>query len=692
MPEVNVGLALDFLSQVYGPTPAGFVNLFSVEHRTGQRHTAWAPVGDLESLRVSILDLGSRGDLWYGVAARSQILGHGQRGRASDCLSISTFWLDVDVAGDGHRLADLPADYDQAAALVKRFPLAPSLVVHSGYGMQCYWQLVEVVEAQAATQALKQWQATWKAIAKQRQVHLDNVFNLDRVMRLPGTWNWKGSEPVAVTMKAQPRLMPYNLSDVLDHCDPEPEPARAPGIRAYSGHLPGTHFNEVVPCWRILASLGWTHVKTDPYTGDQHWKHPHATHDRSATIYGDDGHCAVWSETVAATTGLQSKWPYDPFGLWTWLVHHGDFQASHHQLDTTGIPASLLDPSEGPDRYLMIASLAKTPEKLVDWLWPAWLPAGKLVCCDGDPDQGKSTMLMDLSARITTGAGMPDGSGGQRPANVLLLAAEDDAEDTIRPRLRAAAADLERIHLVEATMKAGQEAPVSLPTDLDLLSELIQRTHARLAIIDVLTEYLDGTVDSHSDHAIRRALHQVRRVARATSCAVVMVRHLRKEAGKAIYRGGGSIAIVGAARVGWLVGIHPEDDSIRVLCSVKCNLAPRPEPLGFQLRSHPQIDCAQVTWTGPVHVSAQDLANGPLPKVGREGDDRQSQIELCMTVLRQILAEGERWSEEVAAELEPWGFNKKTVDSARARIPVLARQVRKAEGEVKSGWKMRLPD
>lgn len=694
-PSPDTALAQDFLARLYANTETGVVNLFGVCHSTGRRQTAWAPVDDLAALTPAIQSMGGTGDLWVGVAARREVLDHGQRGKASDCQSISALWLDVDIAGTGHKASNLPLDLAEAAELVRRFQLPPDIVVHSGYGIQCYWQLSEDLEATEAQPLLTKWAATWLSIAKEKRCHLDSVWNIDRIMRLPGTYNWKGPEPVPVTMRVEPGS--YHLSDIEDLLIEPPEP-EVRGTKAYSGHLPGTHFNEVVKCWRILAAQGWTHVKTDQFTNDQHWKRPGTTQDRSATIYADDGHCAVWSDTVAATTGLKTRWPYDPFGLWTWLVHAGNFQASHHQLDTEGIPADLLDPTDRPDRHLLVSTLAKTPEKLVDWLWPSWLPAGKLVSCDGDPDLGKSTMLLDLTARITTGRGMPDGSGGLRPANVLLLAGEDDAEDTIRPRLRAAAADLDRVHLVEAVTKAGQESPVSIPTDLDLLAELIERTHARLAIIDVLTEYLDGTVDSHSDHAIRRALHRVRRVASQGSCAVIMVRHLRKEsASKAIYRGGGSIAIVGAARAGWLVGIHPTEEATRVLLPLKMNLAPKPDPLGFQLQQHPTIPVAQVVWTGPVHITAEDLANGPLPRSATKEqeerqEERQSKVALCMTVLRQILAEGERWSEEVAAELEPWHFNRNTIDAARARIPVKARQARKIDGEVRSGWKMRLPD
>src|SRR5207302_6443679 len=83
--------------------------------------------------------------------------------------------------------------------------------------------------------------------------------------------------------------------------------------------------------------------------------------------------------------------------------------------------------------------------KPVDWLWPGWVPLGKLTLLDGDPGLGKSTLLLDLAARVSCQGLMPDGASGVR-GQVVILSAEDGAEDTIRPRLDAAGALLNRVH------------------------------------------------------------------------------------------------------------------------------------------------------------------------------------------------------------------------------------------------------
>lgn len=74
--------------------------------------------------------------------------------------------------------------------------------------------------------------------------------------------------------------------------------------------------------------------------------------------------------------------------------------------------------------------------KEVDWLWYPYIPYGKITILQGDPGEGKSTMMMQLAALITTGKAMPDGSGDKIPGNVIYQAAEDGIEDTIKYRFR----------------------------------------------------------------------------------------------------------------------------------------------------------------------------------------------------------------------------------------------------------------
>ena len=226
------------------------------------------------------------------------------------------------------------------------------------------------------------------------------------------------------------------------------------------------------------------------------------------------------------------------------------------------------------------------PER-VRWLWRGRIPLGKVTVLDGDPGLGKSTLMADIAARVTTARLLPDDSRSalDNPASVLVLSAEDGAGDTIRPRLEAAGADLERVQIWHCNLDddASEMLP-SLPEDIGLLANLIQEHEVALVTIDPLMAYLSANTHSFRDQDVRRALAPLAKVGEATGAAIVLVRHLNKApGGAAIYRGGGSIGIIGAARSGLLVAKHPDDETRRVLASTKSNLGPPPPSLAYRL-------------------------------------------------------------------------------------------------------------
>src|SRR5262245_4466592 len=104
----------------------------------------------------------------------------------------------------------------------------------------------------------------------------------------------------------------------------------------------------------------------------------------------------------------------------------------------------------------------------IEWLWPGILPRGKLALLDGDLGMGKSLITIDLIARLSRGGPLPDGTLLSRPHTSVLLSAEDDAADTIRPRAEAAGADLSRLLLPKIKGRVPR-----LPDDFPALEALI---------------------------------------------------------------------------------------------------------------------------------------------------------------------------------------------------------------------------
>src|SRR5262245_21696139 len=131
----------------------------------------------------------------------------------------------------------------------------------------------------------------------------------------------------------------------------------------------------------------------------------------------------------------------------------------------------------------LVCRLSDLEPEPLHWLWPGYLAAGKFTLIDGDPNQGKSLFTLDLAARLTTGRPLPGGHVPPGPQSVVLLCGEDSIRGTVLPRLRAAGADMGRVHLVGAPSADGTcTRPPSIPEDCDLLRETLLASQARLLI------------------------------------------------------------------------------------------------------------------------------------------------------------------------------------------------------------------
>lgn len=260
-----------------------------------------------------------------------------------------------------------------------------------------------------------------------------------------------------------------------------------------------------------------------------------------------------------------------------------------------------------------LTRLSEVQPEPVSWLWPGRIPVGKLVTLDGDPGVGKSTLALSFAATITTGGDWPDGTRCTRPGAVVVMSAEDGLGDTIRPRLDAAGADTNQVHALQGRwVHHGDERSLAMVM-LSAISDLraaITATGAHLLIVDVLMAFLADSTNSYRDQDMRKVLTPLANLAAETGCTIMLLRHPPKgQQTKAIHAGGGSIGIIGAARVGMLAVSDTDDDTTRVLTVTKNNLAPIPPSLAYQLDTVTinGVDTALVRWIGEHHASATEL-------------------------------------------------------------------------------------
>jgi len=321
-----------------------------------------------------------------------------------------------------------------------------------------------------------------------------------------------------------------------------------------------------------------------------------------------------------------------------------------------GIPAiKALVPLAEPLETVDLSGVRTRP---IDWLWRGYIPLRKVTILDGDPGLGKSTILLDLASRGSIGALAPTGEPLGDAFTTIYVTIEDDAEDTILPRILAAGGDPSRFHLLRK---------LSLPDQIDGLEATAIRLKARLIVIDPLMAYLGDGVKTNDDHLVRRALEPLAAMAARLDVAVVLIRHLNKRIGDdAIYRGGGSIGFTGLARSVLAVGRDPDDHDRMILAPIKLNVARRPPSLAYRIAADGPYEPARIAWDGTSERTAEDLIGRTRDEAA--GHSQTADLSLAMAELLQANG-GSMPAAEACRALRDDGFTLGSRDNLkRARL------------------------
>jgi putative DNA primase/helicase len=323
---------------------------------------------------------------------------------------------------------------------------------------------------------------------------------------------------------------------------------------------------------------------------------------------------------------------------------------------------STLNEPDSSQATLTIRLSDVRPEEL-SWIWPGRIPLGKISVLEGDPGLGKSTLALDVAARVTVGRELPDGAACDR-GRVLLLSAEDGIGDTIRPRFEAAGGDT---HWAQVWRS---ELLPSLSESLSNIENVIDPFRPRLIVFDPLMAFLGAEVNSWRDQDVRRVLASLATIAGKFEAAILLVRHLNKRSGaSAVYRGGGSIGIAGAARSVLLVARDPDEPiASRVLASVKSNLTAPPSSLRFSVEEAVN-GAARIEWTGEITCSADQLL------AEQDSEEDRSVLEEAAEFLIDLLKNGQLESKKVFSEGRKHGFSDKALRRAKKRLGVKAGKI-----------------
>lgn len=323
------------------------------------------------------------------------------------------------------------------------------------------------------------------------------------------------------------------------------------------------------------------------------------------------------------------------------------------------------------DSDALFASMADVEPEDVEFLWYPYVVAGALNLLEGDPNVGKTFMLCKMAADLSAGRALP-GQGALEPMHVIFLSAEDDPATTLVKRLMRMRADLANITYQTEFVQLDAEG-------LNLLEGIIEEKKAKLVILDPLLAYMRAGIDMNKANETRPFLAELGAIARNTGAAIIGLRHITKgDKDKAIYSGLGSIDIVAAARSAVMIGLHPEDENIRVFTHSKHNLSIRGDSLMYELADgdHRKGIMPRVKWGGTTELTANDLVS----KKGAPGrpDDTSQEAQLF---LRQSLADGPKPISQVVEGGEKRGFADRTL-----------RRAAKAMGIEKIGRTWKLPE
>ncbi len=305
---------------------------------------------------------------------------------------------------------------------------------------------------------------------------------------------------------------------------------------------------------------------------------------------------------------------------------------------------------------LQMIKMSEIQSQEVSWLWYPFIPYGKLTIIQGDPGDGKTTLVLNIAAWLSKGEGLDSEMKLSEPVNVIYQSAEDGLADTVKPRLELAGADCERILVIDEKEK-------SLSMVDERLEKAIVRTKARMLILDPIQAYLGGGMDMNRANEARDMTKKLGALAEKYQCAIVLIGHMNKAAGnKAAYRGMGSIDFFAVARSVLLVGRVEGEPNIRAVVQIKNNLAAFGHPKAFALSE----DGFQ--WLGDYEITADEVLGGIAPKANK--------MEQAKRLLRELaLTSDAIQSNEIFDMADEQGISKRTLENAKRELGIRARKI-----------------
>ncbi len=621
---------------------------------------------DIQALSL-IAANGVQADTWISMATYSNPRASRSQNNAD---GLHTLWLDVD-AHEGSKYETIKDVEDALDRFVQHTTLPkPTLKHFTGYGIHAIWVFTEFIRRDE-----------WQPVADSLQDLSARMFlgadpitaDAARILRVPGTLNYRSPQApklaecketgvglhsfndMALAINQALAKFPafdktrriQNLANAFNLPEIELNIALVKGmLSAISPNIGYIEWRDLV--WAVAAT-GWVVAYDLAYS----WSSNGATWNES--VFN-----RVWN-SFDSSRGIG-------FGT---LVYHAK-QAGY--VDAS--PSQLKHQPVKPAGRLVTVCAADIVPEHVEWLVDQSFPLGMLAVIGGQPGLGKSQISINLAAGVTTGNGLPGTGAFKDLGSVIILANEDDAARTIRPRLDAAGADISKVHIVEGVAREGVDIDIfQLDQDIaDLRERALHIGDVKLIIIDPPSAYLGTKVDSYKDSDVRRVLMPLGTLAQDTGAMILLIVHLNKRTdGGAQQRFSGSTAWTAAPRVGFMVAEDPLTKQ-RFMLPVKNNIGD--DRLGYQYHIEEKLinyggqtfKSSSIVWDQTTNRSVAELLTPP-------NASRVSVVDDAKSFLEDELANGPLPVDQIKASAKAAGISWPSVNRAKKVMPVSSRKI-----------------
>jgi len=287
--------------------------------------------------------------------------------------------------------------------------------------------------------------------------------------------------------------------------------------------------------------------------------------------------------------------------------------------------------------------------KEITWLWKDRIPYGKISILVGDSGLGKTTVAIDIAARLTTGRSMPLCDAPPITGNVLFQSQEDDLADTLLPRCISAGVDLGRIASIDAD-------ELNLDEDCEIIEQHIRETNSRMIVFDPLQQYLGKNADMCRITDIRRLLSNLGGIAARNDCAVLIIAHQSKSHNNnELHKVFGSVDITATARSVLRVSKSENDPETRLLTHIKSSVSRPAPPIAFRIEGN-----SQIVYLGEYDGEDNDYV------IPEDTSKRSKAVELIYSMLEGGAKEGT----EVFKACHEAGISTRTVERVKKELNV----------------------